>query len=116
MHLHTEGELRHVRLACELLVVAATIDLVAVGVGIDVLTIPDGVRCYGVLRLERVAGSNHVLYPLQVFWCADHTVAWSTVRIHGTIGIVVLTRAAVDRINVELVHHVTFYEALCATR
>ncbi len=64
---------------------------VAVGVGKDVVAVPDAALTYGLLRHELMSCINHCLEPLHVFFGAYHTVLRTSVRVHRAVGVEVRT-------------------------
>ena len=80
----------------ESIVVIVTIYSIIIGVGIDVIAIPDLVFGNRLARLKFISGCDHVFYPCHIFFCTDHTGLRSSLRIYAAIRIVVRAIAMIN--------------------
>ena len=95
----------------ERVVVFVAVDAVTVGVGIEVVAVPDALLADGLVGEERVACGDHRPGPLHILFGADHAVARAALRVDRAVAEEVAAVALVGVEQVELVDELAFHHA-----
>ena len=94
--LKTEIVFRLIGSFLESIVIIIAIYSIIIGVGIDVITIPDLVFSNRFPRLKFISGCDHIFHPCHIFFCTDHTGLRSSLRVYAAIRIVVRAIAMIN--------------------